>query len=522
MKSSLPRLLACVLVFACAAPPAPAQEQQPQQQQSQQQQPAAGQRPAEQPAADSDEVLQVNTRVVFLDALVTDKKTRSLAADLRAENFEVVADGRRRDVTYFSREGDAARRPLALAIIFDVRDNGAGRYLRRADILEAMAKELAKLPPTDEVAVLALDTGGFDGSRLWLSPFTRDRAQTGSALAVIPKLADGTGAGLRAVNGDGPRPDAPKGGGEQPKGGGDTDEAAARERDERRARDRSSGDDGPNITIGSGGGSFSSMTLTAPSVEEMKAQLEDFGKKHGRPGEVDEVDKFVDKKGREFTRILKPDGTLLIQHVKKDGSVEVDVHNDTALPRAVFDVTKRLARERPNSQGAILYVTDGITLMAYPERDYVEHRMLRQNTIFNALVTDMKTGFKLAKPLLAPLGNLIGLNIYGGASHIARETGGEALRVRRPTDYAEGLARIVGNLNARYGLGFTLAEHEADDGRVHQLEVRARAKDAKGKDRKLEVKTRRGYFMPVTRRAAPLPDAAKKNDDAAQPERVKN
>ena len=521
MKSSLPRLLACVLVFACAAPTAPAQQQP--QQQSQQQQPS-GRQPA-----DADEVLQVNTRVVFLDALVTDKKTRSLAQDLTAANFEVRADGQRRDVTYFSREGDAARRPLALAVIFDVRRNGAGRYLRRADVLEAMAKELSKLPPTDEVAVLVLDSGGFDGQREWLSRFTRDRALTTSALASIPKLAEETADGRRAVGEEDPRPNRPgsdeaakadgEDKGDADKKGGDADEAAARERDEQRAREREQ--ESVNITVGGGNSGISSMSLTAPSVELMKEQLEDFGKNRRRPGEVDEVDKFVDKKGREYTRILMPDGTLVIQHVQKDGTVVADVHNSTTLPRAAFDVTKWIARERPNSQGAILYVTDGITLMPYAERDYLEHRMLKQNASFNALVTDMKTGFKLAKPLLAPLGNLIGLNIYGGASHIAKETGGEALRVRRASDYAEGVARVVGNLNARYGLGFTLAETEVDDGRVHTLEVRARAKDAKGKDRKLEVKTRRGYFMPVTKPARPA-DAAKRTDDATPAERVKN
>ncbi|HEY9284647.1 MAG TPA: hypothetical protein VIP46_14420, partial [Pyrinomonadaceae bacterium] len=454
MKSSLPRLLACVLALACGAPFAPAQQQaaaqqqqqsQPQQTQSQPQQIPA--QPASQPAADPDEVLLVNTRVVFLDALVTDKKTRALAQDLKPENFEVTADGRRREVTYFSREGDAARRPLALAVIFDVRSNGAGRYLRRADVLEAMAKELSKLPPSDEVAVLALDSGGFDGAREWLSPFTRDRAATGSALATISKLAEETAAGQRAIkedddarpgqpesNGDADNKEGDKGDGGGKGKGDDPDEAAARARDDERARRR---EGGVSITVGDNGGSFSSQTLTAASVEEMKVQLEEFGKKHGRPGEVDEVDKFVDKKGREFTRILKPDGTLIIQRVHKDGTVEADVHN-TALPRAVFDVTRWMARERPNSQGAILYVTDGIALMAYPERDYLEHRMLKQNTAFSALVTDMTMGFKLVKPFLSPLGNLIGLNIYGGAQHIARETGGEALRVRRASDYAAG------------------------------------------------------------------------------------
>src|SRR5687768_6419724 len=108
MRRNFPKLLACVLALACAAPPAAAQQQ-----------PSPAPQPAA--AAEADEVLQVNTRVVFLDALVTDKKTRALAQDLKAENFEVLADGQPRPLTYFSREGDAARRPLALTLVFDLR-----------------------------------------------------------------------------------------------------------------------------------------------------------------------------------------------------------------------------------------------------------------------------------------------------------------------------------------------------------------------------------------------------------------
>ena len=460
MRRSFPKLLAGALALACAALPAAAQQQPS---------PASAAAAA---AAEADEVLQVNTRVVFLDALVTDKKTRSLAQDLKAENFEVLADGKPRPLTYFSREGDAARRPLALTLVFDLRRTGAGRYLRRTEILEAMAAELSKLPPADEVAVVVLGSSWQDGRREWLTPFTRNRAQTASALAIIPTLV------AEAAQG---------------------------------------GEDGE--------GGYSQTTLTASSVEQMKEQLEDLDEKHRKPGEEDEVDKFVDKKGRVLTRTLKPSGTLLIQKVnQKDGSVEVDVHHDSALPRASYEVSKRAARERPHSQAAVVYVTDGITLMAYAEREYVEHKLLRQNVAFSALVTDMKTGFKLAKPLLAPLGNLAGLNIYGGAQHIAKESGGEVVRVRRPSDYAEGLARIIGNLNARYSLGFTLADDERDDGRVHRLQARARARDAKGKERKLEVKTRTGYFMPAEPRAKPQPDAAQKTgaDAAATETRVKN
>ena len=47
-------------------------------------------------------------------------------------------------------------------------------------------------------------------------------------------------------------------------------------------------------------------------------------------------------------------------------------------------------------------------------------------------------------------------------------------------------------------LGFSLAEDEKDDGRLHNLEVRVKAVDAKGKSRKLEVSARKGYYMSET------------------------
>ena len=78
---------------------------------------------------------------------------------------------------------------------------------------------------------------------------------------------------------------------------------------------------------------------------------------------------------------------------------------------------------------------------------------------------------------------------------LAKQTGGEAVQVSRTSDYARGLSKIIGNLTARYSLGFTLAEEEKDDGRLHALELRVKAPDAKGKLRKLEVSSRQGYYM---------------------------
>jgi len=64
------------------------------------------------------------------------------------------------------------------------------------------------------------------------------------------------------------------------------------------------------------------------------------------------------------------------------------------------------------------------------------------------------------------------------------------------SDYGSGLAKVIGNLTARYSLGFTLGEQEKDDGRLHNLDVRVKAPDAKGKVRKLDVSSRRGYYVP--------------------------
>jgi hypothetical protein len=77
------------------------------------------------------------------------------------------------------------------------------------------------------------------------------------------------------------------------------------------------------------------------------------------------------------------------------------------------------------------------------------------------------------------------------------------VKVARVKDYGTGLSRIIGNLTARYSLGFALAENESDDGRMHHLEVRVNAPDEKGKKRKLLVSSRQGYYMaypPITQK----------------------
>ena len=81
-----------------------------------------------------EDTIRIKTRVVFVDALVKDKKTGESVADLKQENFEVLADGKLRTLSYFSREGDTNRRPLALILVL------GGKDVRRAEVLDSLAR----------------------------------------------------------------------------------------------------------------------------------------------------------------------------------------------------------------------------------------------------------------------------------------------------------------------------------------------------------------------------------------------
>src|SRR5437879_12048927 len=98
----------------------------------------------------------------------------------------------------------------------------------------------------------------------------------------------------------------------------------------------------------------------------------------------------------------------------------------------------------------------------------------------------MRTLFKLLMPVGKPIAGMMGISVYGAAKRLAQQTGGEAVKVSGVNDFGTGLSKIIGNLTARYSLGFALAEGEKDDGRIHHLEVREKAREATGKLRRLE------------------------------------
>ncbi len=406
-------------------------------------------------AQEATETIRVNTRVVFMDALVKDKRTGVPIADLKPENFEILDDGNARPIAYFTREGQA-RKPLALVLILDLRDSGAGRYLKRPEVLKIVSDELAKLSPQDEVAILAMDINDEDEKRVWLSGFTRDPAQLVAALARAPQFIEA--------------------------------EQAARAA---KANQKNDADNGSSLTLGSDSSQKEAQNEPPPPGS---------GPGPGTPESEDvlEVEVVKGKNGSVVTRITRKDGSVYVKRVNKKGDVTVELGDIYDLTAAVKDTTRKAKQERPNSQLAIIWVSDGIVPIFFEDRDATEQMLIRSNVIFNSMTAEMRTLFKFLMPIGKPIAGMMGISIYGAAKRLAQQTGGEAVKVSRAKDFGAGLSKIIGNLTARYSLGFALAEDEKDDGRLHNLEVKVKAQDAKGKMRKLEVSARKGYYMSET------------------------
>jgi VWFA-related protein len=409
------------------------------------------------PAQEVADTIRVRTRVVFMDALVKDKRTSIPISDLHLDNFEVLDDGKPRSISYFTREGQA-RKPLALILILDCREDGAGRFFKRPEILKAMTDELAKLPPGDEIGIMAMNIGE-DEKRVWLTRFTNDRTQIAAALAKLPAFVE--------------KPDSLP----------DEDQRAKMSEQ----RPQTSG----SLTIGSDS-----------SEKKSPDKPNDATHNKPKPEDIVETETIKGKNGAVVTRTVLKDGSVNLKRVSSSGNVTIELDDVYDMAAAVREASRTAERERPNSQTSIAWVSDGIAPIFFEDRDATEQILIRSNVIFNSLTVDLRTLFKFLLPIGRPIAGWAGVSLYGSAKRLAQQSGGEAVKVNRASDYGSGLAKIIGNLTARYSLGFSISEDEKDDGRLHQLEVRVKAVDAKGKQRKLQVSSRKGYFMPAADKEA--------------------
>lgn len=128
-------------------------------------------------ASAQEATFQVTANVVVVDAQVVSKKTGRTIGALQKTDFEILENGAKQDIAYFSQN----ELPLSIVFLFDLTDS-VRPVLKplAAGALEA----LHHLKPEDETAVMVYAASG----RL-LQDFTTDRALT---VAAIEKARDMT------------------------------------------------------------------------------------------------------------------------------------------------------------------------------------------------------------------------------------------------------------------------------------------------------------------------------------------
>src|SRR5713101_2687703 len=117
----------------------------------------------------------------------------------------------------------------------------------------------------------------------------------------------------------------------------------------------------------------------------------------------------------------------------------IQLDNFYDMAGATRDTTHLVEEKRPNSQAAIVWLSDGIAPIFKEDRDATEQILVRQNVIFNSLTVDLRTLYKFLLPIGRPMAGWFGVSLYGSAKQFAQESGGEAVHVGRTRDYSAGL-----------------------------------------------------------------------------------
>src|SRR6266576_2941630 len=126
------------------------------------------------PALPETDVLKIDVDLVTVDALVLQKNTARVVGGLKQEDFVLLEDGARQEITHFSQDS----LPLSVLLLID----RGGCLDPFGDIVHRAASDaIARLKPSDEVAVMTY----HDTTRL-LQGFTRNRSLIEDALNRVP------------------------------------------------------------------------------------------------------------------------------------------------------------------------------------------------------------------------------------------------------------------------------------------------------------------------------------------------
>ena len=158
-----------------------------------------------------------------------------------------------------------------------------------------------------------------------------------------------------------------------------------------------------------------------------------------------------------------------------------------------IETSPLLANNHPGSQVVILEVTDDLGIERLGKTREIARDLIASNVTVNGLVMKKNLMDKAVNALGTITSPLVGSRFHT-VSYYGKQTGGEVTEVGSASEFTAALDRIIGGIAARYSIGFTLEAGELNDGRMHKLEVKIKARPERDKERKLIVNARKGYI----------------------------
>jgi VWFA-related protein len=119
--------------------------------------------PAQTDPQDSQDTIKIKTDLVVVDAQVTSKRGRETIRGLKPSDFELLEDGVKQQIEYFSQD----KLPLSIVLLLDISPSVRPVIEK---IREGALAALQKLKPEDEVALMV-----FSGWAELVQDFTKDR-----------------------------------------------------------------------------------------------------------------------------------------------------------------------------------------------------------------------------------------------------------------------------------------------------------------------------------------------------------
>jgi len=169
---------------------------------------------------------------------------------------------------------------------------------------------------------------------------------------------------------------------------------------------------------------------------------------------------------------------------KQEPSKKRIKHTGEDMAAGFLAAQNHVRKRLPNARIALVVISDDENETPKETVTATVEQLLRGGGVVSGL---LKLRGKIS--LGNPLSRAKELNSF------SEQTGGEIVSVK-DGDYSGALEQVIGDLAGSYSLGF-VPDDKIQDGRFRKLTVKVSLPEKLGKGRKVEVKTRRGYFAPT-------------------------